>query len=162
MPCGGSPSRASALHAANPFKYGAAEVRHCYLPFDLPSALARFIERARPAALVIMETELWPNLLHCCRRSRVPVLIANARLSERSFSRYRRWPASMRGMLAAVTAQSRRQRDVLRERLAIDRRESRPPGDGRPGDGRPPAVDRGGRQFPLGRRDRADCARRGA
>ncbi|MGH8508678.1 MAG: lipid IV(A) 3-deoxy-D-manno-octulosonic acid transferase [Gammaproteobacteria bacterium] len=80
------------------------EVRHCYLPFDLPVALRRFIERTRPAALVILETELWPNLLHCCRRARIPVFIANARLSERSFAGYRRWPASVRGMLAGVTA----------------------------------------------------------
>ena len=101
------------------------EVRHCYLPFDLPTALARFIERARPAALVIMETELWPNLLHCCRRARIPVLIANARLSERSFSRYRRWTGSVRGMLAAVTAVAAQSRADAERFMALGAAESR-------------------------------------
>ncbi len=101
------------------------EVRHCYLPFDLPTALARFIERARPTALVIMETELWPNLLHCCRCARIPVLIANARLSERSFSRYRRWPASVRGMLAAVTALCAQSRADAERFMALGAAESR-------------------------------------
>jgi 3-deoxy-D-manno-octulosonic-acid transferase len=101
------------------------EVRHCYLPFDLPTALARFIERARPAVLVIMETELWPNLLHCCRRARIPVLIANARLSERSYSRYRRWPASVRGMLAAVTAVAAQSRADAERFMALGAAESR-------------------------------------
>ncbi|MGH8491357.1 MAG: lipid IV(A) 3-deoxy-D-manno-octulosonic acid transferase [Gammaproteobacteria bacterium] len=101
------------------------EVRHRYLPFDLPSALTRFIERARPAALVIMETELWPNLLHCCRRARIPVLIANARLSERSFSRYRRWAGSMRGMLAAVTAVAAQSRADAERFIALGAAESR-------------------------------------
>jgi len=101
------------------------EVRHCYLPFDLPTALARFIERARPAALVIMETELWPNLLHCCRRARIPVLIANARLSERSFSRYRRWTGSVRGTLAAVTAVAAQSRADAERFMALGAAESR-------------------------------------
>ncbi|MGH8700013.1 MAG: 3-deoxy-D-manno-octulosonic acid transferase, partial [Burkholderiales bacterium] len=101
------------------------EVPHCYLPFDLPSALARFIERARPAALVIMETELWPNLLHCCRRARIPVLIANARLSERSFSRYRRWAGSVRGMLAAVTAVAAQSRADAERFMALGAAEPR-------------------------------------
>jgi len=101
------------------------EVRHCYLPFDLPAALVRFIERARPAALVIMETELWPNLLHCCRRARIPVVIANARLSERSFSRYRRWAGSVRGMLAAVTAVAAQSRADAERFMALGAAKSR-------------------------------------
>lgn len=67
---------------------GAAEVR--FLPFDLPGAVRRFLDRARPRLAVIMETELWPNLYRQCQRRRIPLVIASARLSRRSTDRYRR------------------------------------------------------------------------
>jgi 3-deoxy-D-manno-octulosonic-acid transferase len=67
---------------------GAAEVR--FLPFDLPGSVRRFLDRARPRLAVIMETELWPNLYRQCRRRRIPLIIASARLSRRSTERYRR------------------------------------------------------------------------
>ncbi|HUN71527.1 MAG TPA: lipid IV(A) 3-deoxy-D-manno-octulosonic acid transferase [Steroidobacteraceae bacterium] len=66
---------------------GAAEVR--FLPFDLPGSVRRFLERTRPRLAVIMETELWPNLYRQCRRRRIPLVIASARLSRRSTDRYR-------------------------------------------------------------------------
>lgn len=100
-------------------------VRHSYLPLDLPAALGRFIERSRPAALVIMETELWPNLLHCCRRACIPVLIANGRLSERSFSRYRRWPAGVRAMLGAIAAIAAQSRADAERYVVLGAEESR-------------------------------------
>lgn len=62
-----------------------------YAPFDTPDAVARFLSRVRPAALVLVETELWPNWLRACRRRRVPVVVINARLSAASAARYRRW-----------------------------------------------------------------------
>ena len=67
---------------------GAAEVR--FLPFDLPGSVRRFLDRTRPRLAVIMETELWPNLYRQCRRRRVPLIIASARMSRRSIDRYRR------------------------------------------------------------------------
>jgi 3-deoxy-D-manno-octulosonic-acid transferase len=67
---------------------GAAEVR--FLPFDLPGSVRRFLDRTRPRLAVIMETELWPNLYRQCRRRRIPLIIASARLSRRSIDRYRR------------------------------------------------------------------------
>jgi 3-deoxy-D-manno-octulosonic-acid transferase len=67
---------------------GTAEVR--FLPFDLPGSVRRFLDRTRPLLAVIMETELWPNLYRQCRRRRVPLIIASARLSRRSIDRYRR------------------------------------------------------------------------
>jgi 3-deoxy-D-manno-octulosonic-acid transferase len=72
----------------------AAEVR--FLPFDLPGSVHRFLERARPRLAVIMETELWPNLYRQCRRRRIPLIIASARLSHRSIDRYRRLGALFR------------------------------------------------------------------
>lgn len=61
-----------------------------YAPLDLPGAVHRFFERVQPDRAVIVETELWPNLLAECRRRDVPLVIASARLSPRSVARYRR------------------------------------------------------------------------
>lgn len=64
-------------------------VHHVYLPYDLHGMVRRFLERMRPALAVVIETELWPNLFVACARAEVPVVIANARLSERSLRGYR-------------------------------------------------------------------------
>ena len=61
-----------------------------YLPYDLPGAMRRLIRRIRPQSLLIMETELWPNLFRECARRGVPIVLASARLSEKSVARYRR------------------------------------------------------------------------
>ena len=77
-------------------------VYHVYAPYDLPCAVNRFLRRVRPQLLVIMETELWPNLIHCCRQHGTPVVVANARLSEKSAEGYRRFSALTAPMLAMV------------------------------------------------------------
>jgi len=64
-------------------------VDHVYLPYDLSGAVHRFLAHFRPAIGLIVETELWPNLLFCCRDAGIPAVIVNARLSERSLHRYR-------------------------------------------------------------------------
>jgi len=66
------------------------QVFHVYFPYDLPLALTGFIRRVRPRVLLMVETEVWPNLLHLCRRHGVYTLLANARLSEKSARRYAR------------------------------------------------------------------------
>ena len=58
-------------------------------PLDLPGPVARFLEAVRPAAVVLVETELWPELLHQAGLRRIPVAVVNGRLSDRSFRRYR-------------------------------------------------------------------------
>jgi 3-deoxy-D-manno-octulosonic-acid transferase len=63
-----------------------------YFPFDWAWTASRALRFVRPRAVLIMETELWPNFLRECRRRRVPVAIVNGRLSERSFRRYRLIP----------------------------------------------------------------------
>ncbi|WP_369801255.1 lipid IV(A) 3-deoxy-D-manno-octulosonic acid transferase [Thiohalobacter thiocyanaticus] len=73
-------------------------VRHAYLPWDLPDAVARFLARTRPRLGLIMETELWPNLIAACARREIPVALINARLSARSAAGYRR----VRGLAAAT------------------------------------------------------------
>jgi 3-deoxy-D-manno-octulosonic-acid transferase len=89
-----------------------ADVR--FTPYDTPGAVRRFLARIRPRIAIIMETELWPNLLHACEAAGVPVLLASARLSEKSVSRYRRFGALFGGiftsnlMVAAQTADDAR------------------------------------------------------
>lgn len=65
-------------------------VNHGYAPYDLPWAWALFLRRVRPRVLVVMETELWPNMLAAARARGIPVVLANARLSERSARGYAR------------------------------------------------------------------------
>ncbi|VFT35954.1 3-deoxy-D-manno-octulosonic-acid transferase [Pseudomonas aeruginosa] len=79
------------------------QVRHCYLPYDLPWAAARFLDRVRPRLAVIMETELWPNHIHACAVRGIPVALANARLSERSARGYARFAGLTRPMLAELS-----------------------------------------------------------
>ena len=65
-----------------------ADIR--FLPYDTPGSVRRFLTRIRPSIAIIMETELWPNLLRACARRGVPVVLASARLTAKSVSRYRR------------------------------------------------------------------------
>ncbi len=65
-------------------------VFHVYLPYDLTTAVRRFLDRARPRLAVIMETEIWPNLFMTCADRAISIVIANARLSEKSLRGY--WP----------------------------------------------------------------------
>lgn len=85
------------------------QVQHVYAPYDLPGAVRRFLRQAQPQLAIIMETELWPNLLHQCAAAGIPTLIANARLSERSMRGYARFGWLTRPMLhdiALIAAQS--------------------------------------------------------
>ena len=78
------------------------EVAHSYAPYDYRWAVARFLRRARPRALVLMETELWPNMIAQTAASGAPVYLVNARLSERSCRRYRRFPTFTKSMLGGL------------------------------------------------------------
>lgn len=77
-------------------------VEHVYLPYDLPGAVGRFLDHFTPALLVLLETELWPNLLQGCAERGCKVVLANARLSARSASRYARHPAMTQAMLETL------------------------------------------------------------
>ena len=78
-------------------------VQHVYVPYDLPDAIARFLNQVQPRLLLIIETELWPNLFYACQQRKIPLFIANARLSEKSAAKYARFPAVVKPMLQAVT-----------------------------------------------------------
>ncbi|MFI8396604.1 lipid IV(A) 3-deoxy-D-manno-octulosonic acid transferase [Pseudomonas sp. NPDC078863] len=80
-----------------------ARIQHCYLPYDLPCAAARFLDRVQPKLAVIMETELWPNHIHQCAKRGIPVALANGRLSERSAKGYGRLRKLTAPMLAEMS-----------------------------------------------------------
>ncbi|MFN2349327.1 MAG: 3-deoxy-D-manno-octulosonic acid transferase, partial [Thioalkalivibrio sp.] len=91
---------------------GSAEVRrrfgetveHRYLPLDLPHLMGPLVREVNPRLLMVMETELWPNLYTACRKQGVPVMLVNGRLSERSFRGYERIRPLVANTLMAVTA----------------------------------------------------------
>lgn len=78
-------------------------VEHCYLPYDLPVCIQLFLTRVQPLILLVMETELWPNLFHLCHSHSIPVAVINARLSERSARRYGLFPRLTREMLKQIS-----------------------------------------------------------
>jgi 3-deoxy-D-manno-octulosonic-acid transferase len=73
-----------------------------YLPYDYAWLMRRFVHRAQPRVGILMETELWPNLIHAAARAGVPLMLANARLSERSARGYARLPALVRACLQRI------------------------------------------------------------
>ena len=90
-----------------------------WLPYDTPGAVRRFLRRHRPAVGVLMETEVWPNLLIAARESGVPMVLANARLSEKSLAKGRRVQALLRPTLGALTATlAQTEADARRLRLS--------------------------------------------
>lgn len=90
-------------------------VYHCYLPVDTPGANRRFLQKLAPQLVLLLETELWPNLLHTAKAHQVPVLLVNARLSRRSARGYRRFAWLVKPMLQQLTA-------VLAQDIATARR----------------------------------------
>jgi 3-deoxy-D-manno-octulosonic-acid transferase len=75
----------------------------CWLPWDTPGAVRRFLRHHRPAVGVLMETEIWPNLLHVARAEQLPMVLANARLSEKSLAKGERIAALVRPVAGALT-----------------------------------------------------------
>ncbi len=90
------------------------DIPAAYAPIDHPFCVAQALARVRPSALVLIETELWPSLIMGAKRRGIPVWVVSGRLSERSFSRYRRWRwlvAPVLRCLDGVAARSRADAD---------------------------------------------------
>jgi len=84
-------------------------VGHCYLPYDLPFAVNAFLKAVRPDFGILMETEIWPNMIDLCKKQSIPLILVNARLSERSLRGYQRFASlakSTLNKLAFIAAQS--------------------------------------------------------
>lgn len=92
---------------------------HRYFPLDLPGAARRAVDAINPAFLVCMETELWPNVLRALARREVPVMIANGRISDRSFRRYRLVRRPLRRVLAGIRVFAMRSDEDARRIIAL-------------------------------------------
>ena len=98
-------------------------VRHAYLPYDLPGAVRRFLDRVRPSLGIVMEREIWPNLFAACERRRIPILLASARISERSAVRHRKFARLFGDALSGnVTVAAQTSQDAERYRSIGARR----------------------------------------
>jgi len=112
---------------------GSAELRrrlgegvdHRYLPLDLPHLMGALLRAVRPRLLMVMETELWPNLFAACRKQGVPVMLVNGRLSARSFQGYRRIRPLVAGALGVVTALAARSEEDAERFIGLGARPER-------------------------------------
>ena len=87
-------------HITTHFK---SRVSHQYIPYDLPSCVRRFLKRVQPRIGIIMETELWPNLIYCANVAGIPLALVNARLSDHAFLKYMKIRRLLRPMIALFT-----------------------------------------------------------
>jgi 3-deoxy-D-manno-octulosonic-acid transferase len=94
-------------------------IQRLYLPYDVPGAVARFLDHFRPAAGILMETEIWPNLMFAARRRHLPMFLVNARLSRRSARGYARFGALTRPALASLAAVAAQTRSDARRLMAL-------------------------------------------
>lgn len=85
-------------------KHFGEQVLHQYLPYDLPLILRRFYRAYQPDVGIIMETELWPNLIYEARRIKLPMLLANARISNRAYKQYQKTAFVFKPVLNQLTA----------------------------------------------------------
>jgi len=68
-----------------------SSVEHCYAPYDFPDTVKRFLTRVKPSLAIVLETEIWPNIIEQCHRRHIPIVLTNVRLSARSHRGYRRF-----------------------------------------------------------------------
>jgi len=97
-------------------------VLHCYVPYDLRRSVRRFLDRTRPCLALTLETELWPNIFHHCRQRGIPIVVANARMSEssmRGYLRFQKLTRSTLNQVSLIAAQSRSDARRLRRMGAV-------------------------------------------
>jgi 3-deoxy-D-manno-octulosonic-acid transferase len=75
----------------------------CYFPLDFSFSVNRFFEQIKPKAIVIMETEIWPNFFNIAKKRSIPLFIANGRISDKSFNRYKKISFLLKNILDSVT-----------------------------------------------------------
>ena len=94
-------------------------VEHSYAPYDTPDAVMRFLNRVHPSLSIIMETELWPNMINICYKRNIPVVLANGRLSERSAKGYQKFSHLVRPMMEQITTVAAQSSDDARRFFEI-------------------------------------------
>lgn len=84
-------------------------VEHCFIPYDLPDTMRRFMSSVNPRRVIVLETELWPNLIQLCQRRGIRLDYVNVRISEKSFigySRFKNWVSGLLGMINSFAVQT--------------------------------------------------------
>lgn len=94
-------------------------VGRSYLPYDTPTAVKRFLQQLQPQLLLVMETELWPNLYAACAQAKIPLVVVNARLSERSARAYARIQSLTLETLASISLIAAREHQDAERFLAL-------------------------------------------
>lgn len=79
------------------------KVKQLYVPYDYPAVVKRFLRQVNPKILIVMETELWPNLLYYSAARKIPIILSNARLSAKSFAGYKKVRGFMRSIFDCIT-----------------------------------------------------------
>ena len=79
--------------AAN--KHYNSKVFHCFFPFDIPLIINSYVNKINPEICILLETEIWPNLIQSLKKKSIPVVLINARLSEKSFHRYDKYSSNL-------------------------------------------------------------------
>jgi len=72
-------------------KHYKSQVIHCFFPFDVPFIVSSFLKKIKPVACILLETEIWPNLITKLKHKNIPVMLVNARLSKKSFKKYNKF-----------------------------------------------------------------------
>ncbi|HKY69990.1 MAG TPA: lipid IV(A) 3-deoxy-D-manno-octulosonic acid transferase [Gammaproteobacteria bacterium] len=95
------------------------DIFHVYVPYDISWCVKRFLKRTNPKLVILMETELWPNILHYCGKKKIEVLIANGRLSATSVSRYQKMSGVVKNMLSEVSMVAAQSQEDISRFLSI-------------------------------------------
>ena len=103
----------------------AGRIFHVYLPYDLPWLMLRFIKKIQPSICIIMETELWPNIIRCCNKNEIPVILANARLSKKSARGYQKFSKLTQPMLQGLDLVAAQHRDDAQRFIDLGIEENR-------------------------------------
>ena len=78
------------------------KVKHQYVPIDIPFCINRFINTWKPKVLILLETEIWPNIIHCCKQKGISTALVNARLSEKSKLKYLRFRSLIQPAMSSL------------------------------------------------------------
>ncbi len=100
------------------------KVKHQYVPIDVPICINLFINTWKPKALILLETEIWPNIIHCCKKQGIITALVNARLSEKSKSKYLRFSSLIQpaiNSLDLILAQYKSDADRFNE-IVVDKK----------------------------------------
>ena len=103
----------------------AGRIFHVYLPYDLPWLTTRFIHKIQPSICIIMETELWPNIIRSCNKQQVPIILANARLSAKSARGYAKFSKLTQPMLQGLDLVAAQHRDDAERFIGLGLAENR-------------------------------------